>query len=329
MTDTYESALQEEREFFLRSLRDLETEYEAGDIDEADYRVLRDDYVSRAADVLRRLQRWDDEAAAGHGSAVESDAAVEGDADVEADAAAGGEEGARDLGDEFDLEAGAGFEAGAGDGDSGGDAALESSGDSQDEQDAERRSVFGRSGTGRASKRKRPWTLWQKVALIVAVICLAAATGWELGKGSSSRLAGQTITGKSLGSRAVAQLLVDGQNAASKDPVTALKDFNKILAVYPDQPQALTDEGWVLAQAGIVSQGEADLKRAEQVAPTYDLPHAYLGLIMGDQGDYTGAVSELQYYLSHGPEQALVSQARAALAAAQKDLAATKAGTGG
>src|SRR5205807_2391199 len=47
--------LEEEREFLLRSLRDLEREREAGDIEEGDYRTLRDDYTARAAAVLRSI----------------------------------------------------------------------------------------------------------------------------------------------------------------------------------------------------------------------------------------------------------------------------------
>jgi tetratricopeptide (TPR) repeat protein len=43
----------EEREFLLRSLRDLEAERAAGDIGEADYVALRDDYTARAAALLR------------------------------------------------------------------------------------------------------------------------------------------------------------------------------------------------------------------------------------------------------------------------------------
>jgi tetratricopeptide (TPR) repeat protein len=43
----------EERDFLLQSLRDLEREHEAGDIDEADYLALREDYTARAAAALR------------------------------------------------------------------------------------------------------------------------------------------------------------------------------------------------------------------------------------------------------------------------------------
>jgi tetratricopeptide (TPR) repeat protein len=50
------AGLEEERRFLLDSLRDLEREHDAGDIDEADYRTLRDDYTARAASVLRALE---------------------------------------------------------------------------------------------------------------------------------------------------------------------------------------------------------------------------------------------------------------------------------
>lgn len=48
--------LQEERDFLLRSLDDLEREREAGDLDEADYESLRDSYTARAAAVLRAIE---------------------------------------------------------------------------------------------------------------------------------------------------------------------------------------------------------------------------------------------------------------------------------
>ena len=47
--------LEEQRDFLLRSLDDLEAERAAGDIDEHDYETLRDDYTARAAEVLRAI----------------------------------------------------------------------------------------------------------------------------------------------------------------------------------------------------------------------------------------------------------------------------------
>lgn len=47
--------LEHERAFLLRSLDDLEREYAAGDLDEVDYRELRDGYTARAAATLRAI----------------------------------------------------------------------------------------------------------------------------------------------------------------------------------------------------------------------------------------------------------------------------------
>ena len=43
------AALEEERDFLLRSLDDLEREHDAGDVDDHDYETLKDDYTARAA----------------------------------------------------------------------------------------------------------------------------------------------------------------------------------------------------------------------------------------------------------------------------------------
>ncbi|HEX7166211.1 MAG TPA: tetratricopeptide repeat protein [Acidimicrobiales bacterium] len=50
-----ERSLEEEREFLLRSIADLDAEHAAGDLDDADYRALRDGYTARAAEVIRLL----------------------------------------------------------------------------------------------------------------------------------------------------------------------------------------------------------------------------------------------------------------------------------
>lgn len=48
--------LEEQRSFLLRSLEDLDRERAAGDMSDADYEALREDYTARAATVLRALE---------------------------------------------------------------------------------------------------------------------------------------------------------------------------------------------------------------------------------------------------------------------------------
>lgn len=50
------AALEDQRDFLLASLRDLEREHAAGDVDDADYEALKDDYTARAARVIRSLE---------------------------------------------------------------------------------------------------------------------------------------------------------------------------------------------------------------------------------------------------------------------------------
>ncbi|MBV9950622.1 MAG: hypothetical protein JO291_01625 [Acidimicrobiia bacterium] len=54
------AALEEERDFLLRSIADLEAERAAGDIDEADFEALSDDYTARTAEVLRAIDEHRD-----------------------------------------------------------------------------------------------------------------------------------------------------------------------------------------------------------------------------------------------------------------------------
>src|SRR4051794_2392067 len=48
--------LEEERDFLMASLDDLELEHESGGIDDASYAELHDDYTARAAAVIRTLR---------------------------------------------------------------------------------------------------------------------------------------------------------------------------------------------------------------------------------------------------------------------------------
>ncbi|CAN5443916.1 hypothetical protein BH10ACT1_BH10ACT1_15520 [soil metagenome] len=49
------AGLEEQRDFLLRSLEDLEREHDAGDLDDTDFAELRDDYTARAAETLRAI----------------------------------------------------------------------------------------------------------------------------------------------------------------------------------------------------------------------------------------------------------------------------------
>lgn len=56
MDDLERRNLEEQRDFLLASLRDLERERAVGDVDDSDYESLRSSYTARAADIIRQLQ---------------------------------------------------------------------------------------------------------------------------------------------------------------------------------------------------------------------------------------------------------------------------------
>lgn len=251
--------LENERDFCLRSLRDLDAEFAAGDIDEHDYRNLRDSYTVRAAAVLKALAAT---TGSGNGSAVPT---------------ANG-------------------------------------------------STPHPAPPGIAGGRPAARNGWRRRAgVAVGVVVITAGACWTVVESSASRLPGQEITGQALGSEQVASQLLAAQKAISKgDDVSALKDYQKVLSSQPGQPEALTGEGWLLAQTqqpSLLNQGLGMLARAEQAAPDYAPAHLYRGIALLSEDDYQGAIAELQWYLGHSPDPQLAPKVRQALQAAQAKAA--------
>lgn len=58
------AALEDQRNFLLRSLDDLEREHDSGDVDDHDYETLKDDYTARAARTIRAIESHHARAAA-------------------------------------------------------------------------------------------------------------------------------------------------------------------------------------------------------------------------------------------------------------------------
>ena len=273
-------SLEEERDFCLRSLRDLEAERDAGDIDAVDYETLRDAYTVRAAAALRQLDG--EVASAGVGGTGDDGGGADGGGEI----ADTGEDGQADLGSRRPAE-----------------------------------------GRGRRSPGGR--STWRKRTLIaVGVVAVAGGAAWSVAASSATRLPGQEITGQALGSEAETKLLQQAQQAVDRgDDVSAIKDYQKVLTADPNQPEALTGEGWLLAQTqqpALLRQGLSMLLTAEQTAPTYPPAHVYRGIGLLSEGDYTDAIPELKWYLAHGPDPQLAPRVQSALQQAEVKAAAAK-----
>jgi hypothetical protein len=237
--------LEEERDFLLRSLRDLETEHDVGDIDDTDYETLKDDYTVRAAAVLRVLSGR-------HPPAEPAPA-------PELPPTTGGTDG------------------------------------------------------------PTPETFLRRHRR--GVVIVASGVGYALTASSSHRVAGETITGENVGQSSIAQLLQEANHAEVQgNSLAELKDTRAILAKDPTQPEALTLEGWVLAQTQqpkLLAQGIGFLKLAEEIDPGLAQAHAYRGIALLSEGDNRAAIPELEWYLDHQPDPKVAPKFRTALAKAQ------------
>ena len=285
------SVLEEERDFFLRSLRDLEVEHNAGDIDDADYDALKDDYTVRAATVIRQLSG---KTPATSASATDVGPGLSvGDSDAPG---AGGPSAS-------DPVAGRGFRS---------------------EPPPPSGSVSA-PGPVFGSLRTRWPRWWRWTAGVAVAVAAGSLAGLAVQRSSGTRLPGQTVSGAPVGPAKDALLLAQAQKAAAAgDAVTALKDCRIILADNPNQPQALAEQGWVLAQThqrSLETQGLGDLTRAVDLAPTDQVAHLYRGIVLLDVGRKAEAVSDLQWYLDHKPDPQVKGRVEAALVQARAGAA--------
>jgi cytochrome c-type biogenesis protein CcmH/NrfF len=161
--------------------------------------------------------------------------------------------------------------------------------------------------------------LYRRVAPVLgAVLIVVAGALWLIDRSTSQRLPGGTVTG---GVTGVDVELQQAASLASSNPAAALAIYDAVLVNDPDQPVALSGEGWIYAEAGYVTKGEGLLQKAESDDPSYDPPHLYRGLVLlEDQRQPAAAIKELKWYLAHGPDPTMAKTARTALAQAEARL---------
>ncbi len=192
--DAY-AALEEQRDFLLGSLDDLEREWAAGDIDEADYVALKDDYTARAASVIRALDE----------------------------------------------------------------------------------------GAARFSSARRPGGTRRNLAFVAVVLLLGVGAGLLVAHFSGTRTGGQSATGDVRLDRRE-QLARCLSLFSEGEALEAVMCYDDVLAVDPENVEALTYRGWALVQATLVADGLEFLDRAIALDPTYPDARVFRALTYRDQG---------------------------------------------
>ena len=241
--------LVEEREFLLTSLDDLERERAAGDVDDADYKSLRDSYVARAAAIIRRLEERDEVLVAQEGKAP----------------------------------------------------------------------------------RTRPTRaiVWSALVLVVA-----ALAGLLVARQSGERLPGQGMTGGS-SDGSVSSLLVQARSVGMADTPKALDLYSQVLAIEPDNVEALTYFGWFTVLSATSDQTSEDavvrerfqsglllIRQATVSDPTYPDAHCFLGIsFYRFLQDAEAAQPEVQACLDSNPPAEVKSLVEGLAASIDAELA--------
>ena len=262
--------IDDEQASLLRSLTDLEREYNAGDLDNVDYDALKDDYTVRTADLLRRRANID----AGVSDAV--------------------------------LTA----------------------------------SVVRRQQT------------WRRPVVALATVGTALGIGVAVARFAGERVGSQGLTGsvRAAGaerSNEVQALLTKAQQSLSADPFSALKAYDAVLTIDPENPEAVTYGGWLLrivaqsasgaARDELLGRAKDRLDNAVAIAPGYPDARAFRGILrLRDLDDPVGANEDFTALAALDPppfvKQLVGSaseEAKAAVASQPAPTATTKVTTTG
>ena len=103
----------------------------------------------------------------------------------------------------------------------------------------------------------------------------------------------------------------------------AIGDFSKVLALEPDNVEALIRRGDAYSQLGSSGQALADLERAVELAPNNSAPYLFRGLAEARRGDFARALEDYDSALIRDPfdAEAMVNRAAIHSLEGRQDLA--------
>ncbi len=121
------------------------------------------------------------------------------------------------------------------------------------------------------------------VATVVAAILVVLVIRFAAPRGSNDTITGGTDRDR------IAALLSDGRVALDGNPAAALQSYNDVLEIDPDNVEAQTYLGWLLAlqaettvgdaRAQVIDDAKQALIRATQTDSSYADPYCFLALI--------------------------------------------------
>jgi hypothetical protein len=150
--------------------------------------------------------------------------------------------------------------------------------------------------------RRRPKVL---AAWIVGTLLVASLAGWLVAHTSGQRLPGQSITGGLPGDE-IALKLAEARQFLGVDAQQAIVRYQQVRELDPDNAEALTYLGWLIAQSGssAAASGAEFLRGAIKIDPTYADPHCFLAITAAEflqPPDIDTARSEAKACLDNNP----------------------------
>lgn len=154
---------------------------------------------------------------------------------------------------------------------------------------------------------RRPKVL---AAWIIGTLLVASLAGWLVARTSGQRLPGQAITGGLPGDE-VALKLAEARQLLGVDPQQAIIRYQQVRELDPDNAEALTYMGWLIAQsdASTAPAGAEFLRGAIKLDPTYADPHCFLAITSADlldPPDLDTARVEAQACLDNNPPSQMI-----------------------
>jgi hypothetical protein len=158
---------------------------------------------------------------------------------------------------------------------------------------------------------------WRRIGIIAACFLIVAGSLILVIHSRHARLPGQASSGSITLSKAktIEQQLAQAQTLDAKgQDVTALKLYGTVLTEDPDNPEALTQGGWLQWKSGFAADvptvtlaGRRDVEKAVRVSPSFYLARLYYGLILVDQDhNNAGGIAQFNHFVADDPPSAFL-----------------------
>ena len=168
---------------------------------------------------------------------------------------------------------------------------------------------------------RRKWLLYMGALLVLAGIGSAI---WIIRNHDNNQ---KELAATAVQAQNEAQTILKARVLANQgQDVKALQLLSSVLEVDPNQPVALTYQGWLLTQAGekdsnsaLINQGQQLLEKAVKLDPGYPDARVFLGYVLfQDRHDANGAISQFHAFLADKPSQSFIDATKSVILSAYK-----------